>query len=188
MEAAMSKKNPPIPELSRPIDTESMPVDIETCFEVHANADERAALAKRFDLIGLDSLIAGISMIRSENGLVRLSGQLKADVVQACVVTLEPVQSTIETEFARSFSPVAVLEDQEEIVLIPEEEDPPEPLEGGILDAGEIVAESLSLALDPFPRAPGATLLPLADTPLKNGNNPDRSGPFSALAKLKKQR
>jgi uncharacterized metal-binding protein YceD (DUF177 family) len=184
----MSKKNLSAPELSRPVAVESLAAGSETAFEIHTNAEERAALAKRFDLLALENLTAAVTVVRSEDGIVRLSGRLKAEVVQTCVVTLDPVRSTIETEFSRSFSEAAVVEEQEEVFLTPEDEDPPEPLEGGRLDAGEVVAESLGLALNPFPRAPGAALPLVTGIPPENGNTPDKSGPFAVLAKLKKQR
>ena len=49
------------------------------------------------------------------------------------------------------------------------------------IDLGEAVAETLSLSLDPYPRAPGA------DETLKKAGVKDEteSGPFAALAALK---
>ena len=60
--------------------------------------------------------------------------------------------------------------------------EPVEPLDDGMIDIGEAVAQQLSLALDPFPRAPGAVLD--EETDLSDGS--PRESPFAALAKLHK--
>ncbi len=184
----MSEKRPPNPEFSRPIAVDSLSEGREFVLEIHAGVEERAALARRFDLVSLDSLTATVGATRTAGGDVRMAGRLKADVVQTCVVTLEPVPAAIETEFARLFSPAATIEAREEIVLAPEDDEPPEPLTGGAMDAGEVVAETLGLALDPFPRAPGAALPSLAADSGEKENIPEKSGAFAALAKLKEQR
>ena len=48
---------------------------------------------------------------------------------------------------------------------------------GGQVDLGELVAEEVALALDPYPRHPDAALPPEASDPEEN--------PFAALAALK---
>lgn len=188
MSVAMPQKRPPPPELSRPIMVDSLGIDRDSVFDIHSGAEERALLARRFDLVALESLSAGVAATRTEAGEMRLSGRLKAVAVQACVVTLEPVRSTIEADFNRVFSPRATLGEKEYDFLAFEGEDPPEPLEGGTVDAGEVVAETLALALNPFPRAPGASLPTGAETTGKTGGAPEKSGPFAVLAKLKERR
>ena len=189
MTAAMTENHLPMPELSRPIAIDSLGEGREFVLEIHANAQERAALARRFGLVALDKLAAAVSATRTARGDVRLAGRLQADAVQTCVVTLDPVPAAIDTEFVRLFSPAATLDAREEIVLAPNDDDePPEPLVGETVDAGEIAAETLGLALDPFPRAPGATLPPLAADPDEKENIPEKSGAFAALAKLKERR
>ena len=74
--------------------------------------------------------------------------------MQACVVSLEPVRTTVdepvEWRFARpgAGAPDDLAWDQDV-----------EPLEGAELDVGEIFAEELVLALDPYPRAADAEAL-----------------------------
>ncbi len=129
---------------------------------------ERAALARRFRLVGFDLLRATVKIEpvdgtdgKGGEGLLRLSGHLSAEVSQACVVTLEPVASRIEEDFTLLYSlepgptpaPLGA-----EVVVDPEAEEPPEPLGPGGLDLGEVVAQQLAVALDPYPRAPGAAL------------------------------
>ena len=53
--------------------------------------------------------------------------------------------------------------------------------DGAAADLGEAVAETMSLALDPYPRAPGAAGA-LNDAGIMD---PGEAGPFGALAGLK---
>jgi len=144
------------PEFSRPVDIPRI-TGRASAHKIAADAPERAGLAERFALVSLDRLAAEIRLERLPGGLVRLDASLSADVVQSCVVTLEPVANAVEETFTLLFGPG---EDAREIVLDGEAETV-EPLEGDRIDLGEIVAQQLSLALDPFPRAAGASLDPL---------------------------
>lgn len=148
-------------------------------FAIAANAEERAGLARRFGLLALDRLEAKIKVTPMAGGFYRLAATLDAELAQACTVTLEPVPSRIEENFTLTFGPA---DEAGEIVLDGESE-PVEPLEDGIIDIGEAVAQQLSLALDPFPRVPGAAIevesVVSDDTP--------RESPFAALARLKPQ-
>ncbi|HEX7970110.1 MAG TPA: YceD family protein, partial [Stellaceae bacterium] len=96
---------------------------------------------------------------------------------QACVVTLEPVAARVEDSFALLYG-AAEEEGAEEVVLSGEVE-LVEPLPDRLLDIGEVVAQQLSLALDPYPRAPGA----VAEAPQEG-----LASPFAALAKWRKTR
>jgi uncharacterized metal-binding protein YceD (DUF177 family) len=163
----MSQKPEPVPEFSRPIARERLGgrVIVE---EILATPRERAALARRFGLLGLDLLRATGKIEPADGtdgkgagGLLRLSGHLSAELSQACVVTLEPVASRIEEAFTQLYSlepGPAPAPAGAEVVFDPEAEEPPEPLGPGGLDLGEVVAQQLVLALDPYPRAPGAAL------------------------------
>jgi hypothetical protein len=163
---------PPV-EFSRLVEIGRLPPG-EAVFSIAANAAERAALARRFDLLALDRLEARVSLRRLPGGFLRLDARLSADVVQACVVTLEPVASRLEDAFALSYGAVAdeaTLDDLAEII---------EPLPpGGRLDIGEAVAQQVSLALDPYPHAPGAAAVAAPD--------PSPPSPFAALAKRPKK-
>jgi hypothetical protein len=69
--------------------------------------------------------------------------------------------------------------------LSPTDLDPPDPIIGGVIDLGQVVAEQLVLALDPFPRAPGAAFDSPADAPAAEGT--PTPGPFAALAALRQK-
>ena len=163
------------PEFTRPVDVGRVPPS-GVVYDLDATSIERAALAERFDLLALDRLEAEVRLERLAGGLLRLSAALKAAVVQACVVTLEPVHDCIDEAFtvlyragAEAGETTLVLNGASELV---------EPLASDILDIGEAVAQQLSLALDPYPRAPGA----IAAAP-----NEGQVSPFAALAKWKEK-
>ena len=171
------------PEFSRPV-TVSRLSHHEKVFDIEADAPEREALARRFGILAVASLTASVRLALVAGGaVVRLKGRLSADVVQACVVTLEPVPAHVEEDFELTYA-AAAPEDGAEVVVDLDVEDPPEPIDNGMIDMGEAVAEHLALALDPFPRAPGAVFTSgaeeqPAETPAPN--------PFAALVALKKK-
>ncbi|MFN4282655.1 MAG: YceD family protein [Alphaproteobacteria bacterium] len=182
------------PEFSRrlPVHRGVEPVQ---SFAYEANADERAALAKRFGIIAIDSFAAEGTLATLDGGRrASLRGRVRAHVVQSCVVTLEPVGADIDESFALDFADdAAVAAIEKELELDPEAADPPDPLEGEAVDVGEAAAEQLALALDPYPRAPGAVLPgklvgesageTLEDAAESEGSTPKNS-PFKALARL----
>lgn len=173
----MSDKNVrPQTEFARPVDIARLPTGGAT-HDIAATPAERAALAKRFELLALDRLEAQVRISRLAGGFLRLAAELSADVVQACAVTLDPVASRLEDQFTLLYG-AAVKEDAREVVLNGEAEII-EPLPEGILDIGEAVAQQLSLALDPYPRAPGVAAKPAGRAPADS--------PFSVLAKWKEK-
>ena len=156
--------------------------------EIEANAEERAALVRRFGLTDLDSLQARIAVAPAAGGaLLRLSGNFEAEVVQPCVVTLEPVRSRVTEAFEQLYSLEPGAESQTaEVEVAPEEDDPPEPVGAEGIDVGELVAQQLSVALDPYPRAEGASLESLEEAGSTGGETALEEGPFSVLAALKR--
>lgn len=154
-----------------------------------ATDDERAAIAAALDLHALPSLAVEARLQREGESGWRLEGRVRADVVQACVVTLDPVEARIEEPFLRRFQPV--IEGKKpaanvvEVILDPLADDPPEPLGDGV-DLGAVALETLALALDPYPRAPGAVFTPRHAPPPGVAPLTDEAiRPFAALAALK---
>ncbi len=152
--------------------------------QIAADAEECRALARRFGLRRLGRLEGRLWLERAGQGLVRLSGEFGADVVQDCVVTLEPVATAIEERFTLFFSeqPRGVAED----VDVPlDDEKWPEPVLDGAIDLGEALAQQLAVALDPYPRAPGAAGAgAAAGDRLHWRDEPEPAGPFRSLAGL----
>lgn len=146
---------------------------------IEADAQERAALARRFGLLALDRLEARLHIVPEGKSWL-LSGTLRADVAQACVATGEPVPATLDLPFAVRFVRDLESGDTEEIELSEDDCDLME-LDGERIDMGETVAQSLALNLDPYPRAPGAE-----ETLRKHGVlSEEDAGPFAALKGLK---
>jgi uncharacterized metal-binding protein YceD (DUF177 family) len=167
-----------ISEFPRPVDLARVG-DSGTRLAIEANAAERAALAKRLGILAIDSLRAEIELQRIRGGsAVKLAGTLTADVTQACVVTLEPVKQHVEETFDILYSDDVT--DEQSAIGAASDIAWPEPLPEGALDVGEAVAEQLSLALDPYPRAPGVEIEP------RWTGETESAKPFAALDKLRK--
>lgn len=173
------------PEFSRPVLVDRIPAKgLE--MDVSAKPAERAALAERFGLVELSLLEARLRLKPMNGGtVIRLEGSFRADVVQSCVVTLDPIPATVEDEFVMSFSTEDETIDGDEIELSLDAEDPPDPIEGGAIDVGEAVAEHLSLALDPFPRKAGAAFDGGVDDAPPVDEKPN---PFAVLAQLRQKK
>ena len=175
----MADRVQPAPEFSCPVLVERVgPSGLSLGIE--ADAVERAALARRFGLVSLDRLAAQARFTVARPGLVRVEGRFEAEVVQACVVSQEPVPAQLSEAFSLSFDESAP-EEVGEIDASPGAPEPAEPLRGGSIDLGEAVAQQMAVALDPYPRAPGAKV-ELGESEKR------RESPFAALAALRSRR
>jgi uncharacterized metal-binding protein YceD (DUF177 family) len=140
-----------------------------------ATPAECAALARRVRIPAVNRLAAVLRLRSEAGGVVRVEGRLSAEVVQDCVVSLEPVTQAVEEEVTlRILPPGAPFSDD------PEAPDEIES-EGEAADLGEALAEQLALALDPYPRAPGARL----EAPGAAAEADPPRGPFAGLAALR---
>jgi uncharacterized metal-binding protein YceD (DUF177 family) len=181
----MTKTPVPPAEFSRPIAADQIGPQ-ETEREIVANAAERARLVERFGLLALDRLTATLNLKRGRGGLIQVQGRLEAEVVQACVVTLEPVRSRLSEYFTVAFE-TSSRAAAGAVVIGLEEEDPPEELIEGRIDLGETVAQQLAVALDPYPHAPAAG--EKADAPDQDEAGAEKTAsPFAALARLRERR
>lgn len=150
-------------------------------FHLEATAEERVALIDRFDLVDLRELTADLAVRRRrDTGWIAVTGSVRASVVQTCVITLEPVASWVESDIDEVFE-IDAGAGAAEIDLDPLS-DAPEPLEGDRLDLGDLVAQTLGLALDPYPRAPSASLPEAApETMETTANDTAAVSPFAKL-------
>ena len=165
------------PEFSRPVSLARLsPEGREE--RLVATPAECAALAQRFAIPAINRFSAVLRLRAEPGGLATVSGRISAEVVQACVVTLDPVVQQVEEAVA-----LRILPPGEEPSDDPEGPDEIE-AEGDSVDLGEAMAEQLSLALDPYPRAPGAAL-PGPEAP-PEAPEPAPKSPFAALAALRK--
>lgn len=147
--------------------------------EIAADESERAVIARRLDLLGLERFEANVSLARSGEE-VRATGRIHARVTQACVATGEPVVGEVDEQVQLLFQPEPVGEPDEEIELSGEDLDVIFH-DGREIDLGGALADELSLALDPYPRSPNA------DDALREAGvlSEEQAGPFAALAALK---
>jgi uncharacterized metal-binding protein YceD (DUF177 family) len=181
----MTKHPVPQAEFSRPIAADQIgPQEMER--EIVASPAERARLAERFGLLALDRLTATLGLKRGRGGLIQVHGRFEAEVVQACVVTLEPVRSRLSENFTVAFGTGSTAAAGAAVIGL-EEEDPPEELIEGRIDLGETVVQQLAVALDPYPHAPGAGDEPEIPA-AKEAGAEKKANPFASLAQLRPRR
>ncbi len=173
------------PEFSCPLDVADLEDGDEGTRHLVADADQRAALCKRFDLLSLDRLEADLRY-RRDGRIVEISGRLRGELTQTCVVTLEPLADRVDEEFVRQFDPDMVVAEDDELDLTVDDlldETVCDPLVGDTVDLGEVVAEQFGLAIDPYPRKDGAQIDPRYAA--KAPEDDDDANPFAVLKKLK---
>ena len=147
--------------------------------QIAADAGERAALARRFGLVAIEGLAANLG-IRREAAGIAVRGRVTARVVQACVITGAPLTSTVDEPVALLFVELARGGGGEEEVELTSDALDTVEIEGGGIDLGEAAAETMALALDPFPRSPDADAA-AAEAGLMREED---AGPFGALKGL----
>lgn len=152
----------------------------DTEFSFRCEPAERRRLAERFSLLDVERLEARVWARRVAGApVVRVRVNFVADVIQSCVVTLDPVAARIDEWFGFDCVPRAGVRGVREVIFDPEEDDPPETMrDDGSFDVGEAVAERLALALDDYPRKPGAALAAHA---ARAGEDRPAAGPFAVL-------
>lgn len=172
----------PKPEFSYVVDVASLPTT-GINRPIKPTEEERAAIAKRLGLQAVDRFDVRIEVRPWRGAGARMTASFEADIVQTCVVTLDPVPAHVSDSFEVRFLPARMIEDPkpgQELDLSPEEDDP-EPLggdSGTSLDAGDLAVQYLSLALDPYPRKAGAAIP-------EEATAREEPSPFAVLASLK---
>jgi uncharacterized metal-binding protein YceD (DUF177 family) len=188
------------PEFSRPVEIDKIGRE-GTVEEIEAEPAELAALARRMKLPAIRSLKARFELTPWKKGRIRVRGEFIAEVEQECVRTLdiftatvtEPVERIYMKPEAAATRGIATAEGLED----PFADDAPDIIAGDVIDIGELAAESLALALDPWPRKPGTDFitysterggfvagpedLPVTEIPAEE----ERPSPFAGLAALK---
>ncbi len=151
--------------------------------QVVADEEQRAWLAQvsKVSAVGRFSASLRVSGIK---GGVQVTGRLLAEITQPCVVSLEPVHQRIDEPLERVFLPLSARKDpgEEEGVerfVDLNEEELVDYYEGSELDLEDFLIEELGLAIDLYPRAPGAGM-----TPEQRGDDPAALSPFSVLKSL----
>ena len=146
-----------------------------------ADDAERGAIAKRLGLPSLDRLDAHAALTRTAE-TIRAEGRLTASLEQSCVITGDPVATSLDEPFVIMFVPEPPSSGADVEVELGEDDCDVVFHDGAIIDLGGAIADSLALALDPYPRSAGA------DAALKEAGilTEEQAGPFAILAKLRK--
>lgn len=139
------------PEFSRPVDI----IRLNQLQKITANSDELAAIAKRLELPALSKLDAELVIKRGRGDVLQVEGRFKAVLAQTCVVSLEDFPVELDEAVEATYSEGSPLPLYESLTLEDDDPDAPEPVINGKIDLGELVVQSLSLALDPYPHKPG---------------------------------
>jgi uncharacterized metal-binding protein YceD (DUF177 family) len=162
-----------IPELHRPIAVDRIgtaPLDVL----VEATPAECAALASRMKLPELTALTCQFCLERDRSESLLTRGHLIAHVVRTCVVSLEDFAGVVEERFTVRFVEAGHETDNDDPESLDEI-----PFINGIVDLGEAAAEQLALALDPYPRAPGAEMPDISEEQVGH--------PFAGLERLSRR-
>lgn len=154
----MSAARPRLTDASVRLDT--MPAEgRDVALEV--NAEERQALADFLEISAIEALRVKLHADRFRGGM-RVHGRLDARIVQPSVISLEPVTQEIDEPIDRVFLPAGEKPYSEtagaEIFVDLEGEDVPDHFEGTEADLSDLIIETLSLAIDPYPHAPGESV------------------------------
>lgn len=153
-----------LPEFSRRVEIARLPPSGGREV-IEATLEECSALSKRLGLPGVLSLAAILEVEPWRRGGAKVSGALRAEIVQACVVTIEDFTTMLREPVERHYLPAAMGEganEDDEADIVPD----------GVIDLGELVAETLALALDPYPRKPGAVFDGTGDEASSEGASP----------------
>jgi uncharacterized metal-binding protein YceD (DUF177 family) len=171
---------PAKPPLSHKISIASLP---RMGQHVALKASESVCLqiAHQLGLPSIQRLDAHFHIVPSRSGIMRVTGEVKAQVEQLCIVSLEAfpydISETVDLRFIEADKLGKPAKAEVERTL--EDEDPPDPIYDGVIDLGELAVEFVALSLEPFPRKPGVEL------PVQLNITKEES-PFAVLAALKK--
>lgn len=154
--------------------------------QIIATPEECAAIARWSGVSAVAGFTAKVDLKKLSASKFGLEIALAADVVQACVVSLEPVPARIERRFIRElhFSGPArrgpkPAESDSVTVEVTDDEEMPEEIESLHYDLARPVLEEYVLSLDPYPRVKGA------EFGLRDTTEDRPESPFAALKSLK---
>lgn len=147
---------------------------------VVADEEEREAIAGRFRLASLERFDAHVTLDR-DGHRIRAHGRIRAALQQSCVATGEPVAEHVDEPFEIVFLPESRPDRPDDEIELGAEDCDVVFHDGGAIDLGAALADSLALSVNPYPRSAGA------DAALREAGvlSEEQAGPFAALAKLK---
>ncbi len=157
-------------------------------YRIEATADQLSVLVERFDILGMSKLLAKVNVVADrQNKGFRIAGSIEADLVQKCIVTLREAPEQIRESFELLLVSPEQAEafDEEELYADPSAPDY-DAFEGNELPLGEIVAQTVSVMMEPYPRAEGATIEGVKGTGVSvNEELEKKPNPFAVLSQLR---
>jgi uncharacterized metal-binding protein YceD (DUF177 family) len=159
------------PEFSRPIEVARIP-KLGSHEKLVATDGECAALAMRLLVPRIHALTAELKAQPWRGGGVKVTGNALLDLDQESVVSLELFRSKVDVPVERYFLNIKGESDVDSELEI-------DPIVQGSIDLGELVAESVALELDPYPRMEGESFEPIIESdPADDDRQPN---PFTVL-------
>ena len=168
----------------------SVPVTVAQIPDTGLHRDfeaDRAVREAMAEVAGLRNILrasASLDLMLKRDGRVHVTGRVQARIGQVCVVTLDPIENEIDEDIDLIFAPPEQISQLADLVEESAESDteipdPPEPIINGVIDLGRLATDALFLAVDPYPRKPGAVFEPHVEAA-----DPE-DHPFAALKALR---
>jgi uncharacterized metal-binding protein YceD (DUF177 family) len=152
--------------------------------DIIASPDERKRLAEWAGVDEVLRLEGHVTMRPQSRTRFVVETEFETDIVQSCVVTLEPVHSRIARSFTRELHLSPGLHRYADkggpAPPMSGEEDSPDEIESLRYDLAGPLREEFALAIDPYPRAPGVEFEPPADA------DEQVESPFAVLGNIRK--
>lgn len=165
-------------EFSRPFEVAELE-EGEIAREIKADDGELAALQRRFAVEALHAASAQLNIAAGSKGLITVTGTVRAKLAQTCIVSLDPVNEELEEAISVTFLPPGVDEPHGDL----ETDEEYEPFDGESIDLGELAAQQIAAAINPYPRKDGVTF---GNQGQLGDNEPEeRDNPFAVLEALK---
>jgi hypothetical protein len=151
--------------------------------EIEADRATRDAMADAAGLREILSASASLDLTLEKAGRVHVTGRVRGRIGQTCVVSLDPIENDVDEAIDLIFAPPEQIPEMADLVDEAAESDadipdPPEPIVNGVIDLGRLATDALFLAIDPYPRKPGAVFEPVIEAA-----DPE-DHPFAALKAL----
>lgn len=163
--------------------------------KIEADKKERDAMRDFHELEDVKFFKADLQVVPWKKDGIRVRGKVQAEIVQACVVTLEPIETRIDTDIDTLFVPEnsrlarLPLDENGELIISADGPDIPETFSGDKLDVGAIAEEFFELAVDPYPRKEGVEAAPplVVDVGSDDEEDVKPANPFAALKDWKQK-
>ena len=155
----------------------TLPVDLFSFgkaqrFDIQPSVAEITELQSRFNFVSIEDMRAEVTICKVARDCWDVTGNLSAKVVQRCVITEDPVLElvdfTIEERYVRQL---------EELDGVEVDLNGAEPLVSGEIDIGEMIAQTLGIAVTPWPK-----VLVYAENLIEENISDEH--PFAGLAAL----